>query len=329
MKILYITEQGATLHKEYKRIVLRKENKQLGRFPTLGLRRILVFGAVQLTTQAIQFLLDEGIDVSFHSMRGNLRGRLVSSSSGDVFLRLAQHDRCRDEVYRVLFSRAVARMKGMHQRAILARYHRNHPEESMEPLLRAMDGIFPVLEQAETVEQIMGYEGALARVYFEGVRLMMRGDLSFHGRNRRPPRDPVNAMLSLGYTLLLNELSALLESNGFDSYLGLMHGFRYGRRSLALDMIEEFRQPIVDRFVFSLCNRKQFSEADFVNKGEKGVLFENQALKRFLRAWEERMRSKSAGTTHTYRERLRVQVDRLEEALIAGECYEPSAWNIS
>ena len=239
---------------------------------------------------------------------------------------MAQHDRSTDENYRIMFGISIITSKLSQQKSILQRFYRNHPNPNINNSILFIETILSKLSKANSIKQLMGFEGVATRAYFQSFSRLLLGHFEFHGRNRRPPKDPVNAMLSFGYTLLVNELTSLLESSGFDCFLGILHGFRYGRQSLPLDIIEEFRHSIVDRFVLSTINRQQFHLSDFQNTETKGVRFNQQALKKFLRLWEERMRSPVIPNEMSHRECFQKQVLELEEALIHGRIYQPSKW---
>jgi CRISPR-associated protein Cas1 len=166
-------------------------------------------------------------------------------------------------------------------------------------------------------------EGGAAAGYFQALTAAVPADLGFDGRNRRPPRDPVNALLSFGYVLVGNELQALLDAMGFDPYLGFYHQIDYGRPSLALDLLEEFRAPVVDRLVAKLFNRKIFQAKDFTVEPEHGARLHREALKRFFPLYEEELTTplQVDGETLTFRQLFRRQAERLARALIQGETY--------
>ena len=325
-KILYLTEQGSSLHQEKNRLVLRYKKEVLARIPLLHLERILVFGAIQITTQALQKILTLGIDVAFLNVNGRLRGRLLSSSSNDVVLRLAQYDRSKNLDYCLSFTRLCTQNKILAQRALLQRFARNHPHPQLQETVEHLTMLAKRTEHATDINQAMGYEGAAANAYFAAFPNLLRVEIPFQGRNRRPPRDPVNALLSFGYTLALNELLSCLESHGFDPTLGLMHGFANGRQSLGLDLLEEHRVHLVDRFVLTLFNRRQFTLDDFQQTLEQGTRLQPQSLQRFIKLWEERMREKTPPHNLSPREVFRKQMNALDHAIMEGVPYSPYPW---
>lgn len=172
----------------------------------------------------------------------------------------------------------------------------------------------------------MGIEGGAARLYYQQFGVMLR-DLPFPGRERRPAHDPANALLNLGYVMLGNDIAAALEARGFDPGVGFLHGLRYGRKSLALDVIEVFRQPVIDRLTLRLLNRKQFSTADFEG-GESGLRLEPESLKRYFRLYEEQLRSASeGGASPDWRRRIRAQVESLKIMVMEGKADALYDWS--
>ena len=156
---------------------------------------------------------------------------------------------------------------------------------------------------------------------------MLPGELRFEHRVKHPSLDPVNALLSLGYVLVTNEIAALAESVGFDPLIGFLHGLRYGRQSLPLDLVEEFRQPVVDGLVLTLVNKRSINENDF-HKGDDGAFFLNkEAFSRFLEVYEDRLDKpfveRESGSEISYRRLFRRQVENMEKAVLNGQEYEP------
>ena len=156
---------------------------------------------------------------------------------------------------------------------------------------------------------------------------MLKCDFEFHGRNRRPPKDPVNAIISLAYTFLTKEMCSTLDSESFETYLGFLHGIRYGRKSLALDMIEEFRQPVVDRLVIFLFNKRMLGIHDFDFPGDGNVILNEDGFRKFCAEYERWMNgSNGASGEKSFRGRMRDQASALKRAIQNGCAYSPYAW---
>lgn len=317
MSTLYLTEQGSKLRKTSKRLVVEKAGTTLLAVPAYEIDRVLIFGAVQLSTQAISFLLDSGIEVSFLSMNGRLKGRLTPVQSKNVFLRLAQYDRYKDDAFKLRIAKSIIDAKLKNQRTLILRYQRNHPGIDFTSELDTIARSLSSLPHTKIISSIMGLEGASTGAYFRCYAKMLSRSFAFEKRTRHPPLDPTNALLSLGYVLITNELAALVESVGFDPFIGFLHGLRYGRQSLPLDMIEEFRHPIVDGLVQTVINTGRIKETDFY-KEEMAFFLTKEAFKKFLSLYEERMERqfKEKESYTSYRKIFRVQVENMERAVL-------------
>lgn len=334
MPPLYLVEQGAVVQRDGQRIVVQKENRRLLSVPVFKVENVLIFGHVQITTQAIGLLLGHGIEVSFFTMSGRLKGRLVSTISKNVLLRVHQFSRAREEGFCLDVARRIIKAKIHNARLILIRFARNHPEVSLTQTIEQLGDIMREIEGTPSLSALRGKEGIAAAIYFQALGNLIRGGFTFVRRQKRPPRDPINALLSLGYTLLTNETIGRVSAHGFDPYLGFYHTLRYGRPSLALDLVEEFRHIVVDRLVLSLVNRRMIRPDEFeIRTNDGAMILKPQAFKQFLAAYEEYMRRPlsfrrrptdlPAGRPITYRDLIDLQVRRLARTVQTGQPYVP------
>jgi len=291
--VLYVCEQGTSLHKSGESVVVRKDGAELLEVESFRLGTVCLVGAVQCSTQAMAALLAEGIDVSLLGFGGRFVGRISGPCSKNVPLRLRQYALFAEEEARDEFARSIVAAKLAGQRELLLRYQKHHPDVEIATAIGQIRETEAKLEGAGR-ESLRGHEGSAARAFFQAVRTILPPDFEFEGRNRRPPRDPVNAMLSFAYTVAGNELTAFVEACGLEPHLGLWHEVEYGRSSLALDLLEAFR-PDIDAFVIRMFNRKIFSPADFRTDESEGCRFGDQALKRFFVEYEKEMRGHEPG----------------------------------
>jgi CRISPR-associated protein Cas1 len=287
----------------------------------------VVFGNIQVTTQAAATLLDAGVEVSFLSRQGRFRGRLAPADSKNVPLRLAQFRRYEDPDFRLGLARRIVEAKIRNGRALLLRYGRNHPDADLSAAVGQLDTALPSLTYQSTIPALMGTEGQAAATYFRAYGQMFRRELQFTTRSRRPPRDPINALLSLGYTLLTSEAAGILAAHGLDIHIGYFHEVEYGRPSLSLDLVEEFRQPGIDRFTLSLANKLVLTATDFEDRGEGGVFLQPEPRKRYF-AFYERMvttpfKEHGSGEEVTFRTLLQRQARRLVKCILEGTEYQP------
>ncbi len=271
MPSLYVCETGARIEIEHQRLLVTREDDVLLRVPLGDIQQVVLVGAVGVTTPAMAKLLDLNIPLMFLNSRGKFLGRLTTPTSYNLPLRQEQYRKNDDAGFGLNLARCIVRGKVHNQYIQVKRWSRRHslspggPNDLMQCCTRA--------EAATEMEELLGIEGNAARIYFSLLEQVLDTGWNFHNRNRRPPKDPVNALLSLGYTLLTYTLSSALEVVGLDPYLGYYHVEQYGRPALALDLLEEFRAPVVDSLAVSLVNRGQLALDDFETDAETGGQF--------------------------------------------------------
>ena len=257
-------EQGLSVGLDGELFEIRKGEGLVEKIRVAEVSDVMVFGNISLSPACLAALLARGIDTIFLTARGRYRGRLVGPASKNVELRVAQFERWRDPAARDAAARAVVAGKIANQRNLLLRAQRELKLESLANAAAGMRRMLASLEEAKDGDSIRGAEGQAAALYFANLGACLKNPaFSFTRRTRRPPRDPVNAMLSFGYTLLNVAMESLVARAGLDPMLGNLHSPEYGRPSLALDLIEEFRPLVVDSLALRLVNRKQISPEDF------------------------------------------------------------------
>jgi CRISPR-associated protein Cas1 len=324
MAVVYLTEQGAILRKTGGRLVVEKDGSVLLEVPSRKLDAVLVFGNVQVTTPALAELLDQGIELAFFSRSGRLRGQLTPPKARNIPLRMRQYELARSEERCLDLARELVRCKILNSAAVLRRFRQNHPDAFEPAAVDVLDQSLAAASAAGSLEVLRGVEDAAAARYFELFGALVPAAIGFNGRNRRPPRDPVNALLSFGYVLVGNELQSLLDGMGFDPYLGFYHAIDYGRPSLALDLLEEFRAALVDRWSAALLNLRVLAAEDFSTSAEGGVLLGRQGMQRYFPAYEKELTSPFATGEGdlSFRQLFRRQAERLARALTDGEPYQ-------
>jgi CRISP-associated protein Cas1 len=327
MATLYLSEQGATLRKEQNRLVVEHDGAVLAEIHDFKVERVVVFGNVQLSTPAIAYLLDRGIDTVFLSQRGRLKGRLAAIESKNVALRMLQYERSHDARLAFDIARAIVAAKISNCSAVLARHQRNHAECDFTGETAQLAAFIKRAAQAPQVNALRGIEGQAAVIYFQGFARMLRRGITFERRTRRPPTDPINSLLSFGYALLYNEAIGALTAASCDPYIGFYHALHYGRCSLALDLMEEMRPVAIDRLALNLANLEVIKPADFT-KGEGGGLFlDGEGRKRFLREYERMMGAEFADRRSNERTSLRralhQQALAMQRAITQGGAYQP------
>lgn len=301
LNTLYVTTPEAYLSKDGLNVVVSVKQNEIFRIPIHNIEQIVTFGYMGASPGVMKLCVDMGVSLTFLSPQGRYISRSQGPTKGNVLLRKAQYQYSDNPHYALHLCRLFIGAKIQNYRNILRRFVRdNGSNEAVEmaanSLLRCKRNIL----NASTIDSIRGIEGEAATCYFSvfpRLLLNQQSDFVFEGRNRRPPKDAVNAMLSFVYTLLCNDMVSALETVGLDPYVGFMHTLRPGRASLALDMIEELRAYLGDRLVLSLINRKQVTIKDFVKQGDEGVVMTDNCRKTIVAAWQNR---KKELITHPY-----------------------------
>ncbi|HID24328.1 MAG TPA: CRISPR-associated endonuclease Cas1, partial [Planctomycetaceae bacterium] len=301
MPVCYVTEPGSTVrrsdgvlvvtHKpDHRTHTARHEKSQTTlKLEPHRVEMIALVGRSHVTSEALRLCLEQGITVSWLTGTGRLLGRIVPPTASGGDLRVRQYAAWHEAQARFLRAKRVVRAKMANAAAVLREIQSNYPRSA--PLAEGLAELRKAARaatEAKASEQLLGIEGHGARAYFQALRSAFRADIEFHGRHHHPPPDPANALLSFGYVLLCNRLAGLIDARGLDPTIGFFHELRPGRLSLALDLLEELRAPIVDRFVLRLCNLRILKPDDFEPDSQRpgGVRMKQHALKTFFREWE-------------------------------------------
>ena len=255
--------------------------------------QVVVLGNINLTTPVINYLLQEGIDCVFCNSYGKYHGRLLSNESKYGLLRQSQMETISDTHRKLAIAKEIVRGKFLNQRTLLMRYRRDNDISSLDTAIRTFEDGLNKLEKVADIGTLLGVEGNTAARYFAAFKEILKKDMGFTARVRRPPTDPVNSMLSFGYTLLAYNMQSAVSIVGLDPFLGCLHVTEYSRPSLVLDLVEEFRSIIVDSVVLRIVNNNILTEADFerpANK-EQMVALTQEAIKKFVHHYEERVQT--------------------------------------
>lgn len=323
MRVVYVKEQGAYIRRVGGRIVVSKNNKNLKEIPVTQMEKLVLVGNIQITTQALHMLMEYGVNLNFFSYGGRYIGQAVSESSKNIFLRLAQYERYQNPEARCEIARRIIDAKIQNQISMI-QTHRWKENQDWKEAIQKLQENRQKLSNKTNSSGIMGIEGICSSIYFSYFSQMLTCEIEFHGRNRRPPKDPVNALLSLVYTFLTTEVENALENESFELYLGFLHGIKYGRKSLALDLVEVFRQPVGDRFVLKLLNKQMLSKFDFKWEEQKGILLSEEGFQKFCKEFERWMTEGSE--KENFRTIILNQIGELKYAIQNHQEYEPYLW---
>lgn len=327
MANLYLTEQGSVLKKTGDRLIVEKDNEVLLDVQCSKIEAVLIFGNVQVTTQAVKELFEHGIELALLTKSGRLVGQLTSPATKNIELRVAQFKKNDDEAFKLNLSKAIVRGKIANCLSVIKSFSYNHPVVNMEGTTVGMEVSIKSIESAGSVDSVRGIEGNAARTYFGGFAKMVLGVFTFEGRKMHPSTDPVNALLSFGYTLIFNEISSLLDGLGFDPYLGYFHQVEYGRASLACDIQEEFKS-VVDRFTLYLINNRMLCLEDFYRNEKDGSMYlKREAMKKYFVEYEKclahEFKHPETNEITTLRKCFRIQAEKLAGFIKGSGAYSP------
>jgi CRISP-associated protein Cas1 len=323
---LYVQAQGARVSKSGEVLEVFSRKEKIGESRVFETSHVALFGNVQVSTQALQEMCTRGIPVTLFSTGGWYYGTVHGMMHKNVELRIAQYAAASDKGKCLSMAKSMIAAKIENCRTMLMRNHTALPEDTAVSMKRLAEAA----QIAEKPATLLGTEGMAARTYFSLFSGMLKEgpedkwSFDFNGRNRRPPLDPVNAMLSYAYSLLVKDITITLYAVGFDPYLGFYHTVRYGRPSLALDLMEEFRPLIADSVVLWAANNRVLTGEDFITRGKAATLTP-EARKKFINAYERRLDSSVThpifGYRLSYRRVLEVQA-RLLGRYLTGEIEE-------
>ncbi len=294
LNVLYVTNENSYLSKDGEDICIRIQDKKDIKIPSHNLEGIVCFGYQGASTKLMAMCAEKNIGMSFHTPNGRFLCRVKGKISGNILLRKKQYKIYDNEYESCLIARNFVIGKLINCRNVLNRFKRDYPEKLDDKFKNSIDYISDSIRNAEICEDLnmlRGIEGSGTKFYFDvfdNLILKEKQYFKFNCRNRRPPLDRVNALLSFVYVLLSHDMESALESIGLDPQSGFLHRDRPGRSSLALDMIEELRPYLADRFVLKLINNKIIKENDFVIKENGCVLITEEARKTILTVWQKR-----------------------------------------
>ncbi len=332
MPVAYVTTPGAAVKADAMSLLLTRDDQTLASIELIHLDALVVIGRIAVTTPAIYLLLKHETPLVLMSRNGRIRGRLAPFLTPSVNRRLAQAALLTDHARRLPLARRIVSSKIQAMRRVLIRYAANHPDALPSQHLATLDRAHDAAEQAASIKSLLGHEGTATAAYWRAFARMNRSDLEFRGRSRRPPADPVNALLSFTYALLLAQFTVALEAASLDPYIGIYHETNNRRPALALDLMEPFRHAVADRLALRLINRKQLTAEHFRSRNA-GWWLTRPALRILLPAFEEILAEKpdqclvprtETDKIHTVRQAIQRRVDLLARWLTRDDPDTPS-----
>ncbi|MBP0003109.1 MAG: CRISPR-associated endonuclease Cas1 [Cyanobacteria bacterium SBC] len=331
---LYITEQGTYLSLKQKQLQVWKGDRLKVSVPLQRLSHIVIFGRCTLSHGVVNVVLKQQIPVMFLTQSGRYCGRLAAEGTAEIDRLVAQVDRGRDREFVLAQAQQIVYGKLHNCRVLLQRLNRSRRDEEIRACIATLKTWLDRALESPTVEGLLGCEGQGTRVYFQGLGRCIQPPFTFDGRTRRPPTDPVNSLLSLGYTLLYQTLFSLVCAVGLHPHFGNLHVPSSRYASLVSDLVEEFRAPLVDSVVVSLVNRGGLQLDDFYPADIRGAVYlRPTALKSFLKDWQERLQTPvshpQVSEQILYVRVLEIQVWEYVACLVEDRSiYRPFCWKV-
>lgn len=295
MNTLYVTSANRYLSLDGENVVILEEQKEIGRVPLHNLEGIVTFGYTGASPRLMGTCAQKNISLTFMTEHGRFLARVCGEVRGNVTLRRQQYRIADNTEKKIEVARNCIVGKVYNSRWILERAIRDYPlrldVEKIKEKSSFLDSRLKEIRTCESPDKLLGLEGESASIYFsvfDELILQQKEVFYFHGRNRRPPLDNVNAMLSFAYSLLAGICTSALETVGLDPYVGFFHTDRPGRASLALDIMEELRSVMADRFVLTLINKRIVDSSGFLQKENGAVIMDDDTRKKFLAAWQDK-----------------------------------------
>ena len=327
MSFAYITEKGAIISHKNGRFIVGRNHETLLEIPQETLEGLVLIDTVQVTSKAMVTLLTCGIPVTWLSSKGHFFGRLESTSHVRVFKQQKQF-LLQEKPFSFELSKKTISAKIHNQITLLRRYNRdrNIPEVNLH--IRNIMTMRDSLRRSKTKEELMGYEGMAAKIYFSALGYFAGSDFAFEKRSKRPPLDSFNSLLSLAYTLIMYELFTAIANEGLHPYVGFLNALKENHPALASDLLEEWRPVLADSLALSLVQHHEIKKEHFYSDEETGGVFLTyEGRKIFFREYEKKMRSinQYIEGKHSYRRSLSYQVAQYSQALMAEDVsiYDP------
>ncbi len=293
LNTLFVQTQGSYLRLDHETLIIEQEGERVLQVPLHHIGAIFLFGNVLLSPFLLGKCTSLGITIVWYDAYGRFMARAVGRTNGNVLLRRAQHEVLNDGDHVLTLASRFVMGKIRNCRTLLQRAIRDYPDNGilLEKAVKELNSSLHHVDKQSSLNELRGVEGYASSVYFDALSHLIRTDddfFLFELRSRRPPRDPINACLSLAYSILTQDCVSALEGVGLDPQIGYLHSLRPGRPALALDLIEEFRAYLADRFILTLINRKQLSREDFEPRPGGSVLMSEKGRRTFLVALQKR-----------------------------------------
>ncbi len=332
MSFLYVYERAAKIGVQNNCVVVESETENLKRtLPIEGVENVIIFGDASLSSSCVKHFMERDINLTWLSSRGKFYGRLESTRNVNIYRQRQQFACGEDDEFCLALAKNIIVAKVKNQITILRRYRRNRPETSVQHIIDAMARLLPIMERVRNREELMGHEGMAARYYYQGLAALVEPEFAFSGRNRQPPRDPFNSLLSFAYTLLMYDLYTAAVNRGLNPYASFLHSIRRGHPALCSDLMEEWRAVLADSLALYVTSKGIIKRDNFEKPNEEGgVYLDGNGSKAYIAEYEKKVRSRAHYLTYvdysvSFRRAIEMQCQRLAKAVEEGDpaIYQP------
>lgn len=331
MSVIYLYEPESKVSFSENRIIVNSGRDLVTSLPVEKVESIVLFGNIQLTGKLINVMLERGISIIWLSHRGKFFGKLESTSDVNITRQRKQFELSSDPKFCLQFSKKIISAKVNNQKVVIRRYNRNMSIPELEKQIKDLNILLDKIDSATSVPNLLGYEGNASRVYFSALSRFVDGEFKFNGRNKRPPRDRFNSMLSFAYTLLMYDIYTAILTKKLHPYAGFLHQDKESHPSLASDLMEEWRAVLADSMVLNAIHRNKIDPNDFERDEETGGIYMGKSSSKiFIKDYESKINTPSEylgylGYNLTFRRAAVEQANRLCHAIESEdpEIYEP------
>lgn len=318
MNIVYIEQENTILHRNSEHLVITKYGKKLNHISLINIHTIVILTNCQITSPALELLFEKNIDIIYMSKNGKIKSRMLSAAGGGAVIRLAQHQAFLSKSRKNSIAKEIVCSKISNQKKLINKYKRYYSIQKYKDIIDKMTIYCDKIQLSQETDEIMGFEGISAKLFWTCYKELLINK-AFTGRDYRPAPDYINSSLNLGYAFLANEISICLAAEKFDLEIGFLHSILYGRNSLTLDIMEEFRTPFIDAWLLKLFNLNILSEKDFETQ-ENDFHFNKYGFKKFIEAYHKHTEE------NNWRQKFREQSSKLKNALIHNVQYNAFIW---
>jgi CRISPR-associated protein Cas1 len=332
VSFIYIYERGAKVGVQNNCIVIENEREKLKRtLPIEGIEGVIIFGNASLSSNCVRQFMERNINLTWLSSQGKFFGRLESTRNVNIHRQRKQFYLGENKKFCLGLGKNIIMAKVKNQITILRRYQRNRPDISVQSDIEAMLKILPTMQRVKSMEELMGQEGIAARYYFKGLSKMVEPEFAFTGRNKQPPKDRFNSLLSFAYTLIMYDIYTAIVNRGMNPYASFIHNIRQGHPALCSDLMEEWRAVIADSLALNVTSRGIVKASDFQEPDlEGGIYLNHDSAKKYIGEYEKKVRRQAQYLPYvdysvSFRRAIEMQCQRLAKAIEEGdpEIYQP------